>query len=228
MAKTKKKIKVDPAEARQRILKFFPILVKTYPDAKTSLDHANPLELLISTILAAQCTDVRVNMVTKDLFKKYHTPQDWLDIPIERLQEEIRGTGFYRNKARSIQGACRTLIEKFNGVVPGTMEELLELDGVGRKTANVVLGNCFGKPAIICDTHMIRLSRRLGLSENADPVKLEFDLMEIVPKTRFGGWTKFSHCIVFHGRAICRAPKPRCPDCPIAKYCPAANKPELW
>lgn len=228
MAKSKKNIKVDPADAKARVLKFFPILVKTYPDARTSLDHSNPLELLIATILAAQCTDARVNIVTRDLFKKYRTPQEWIDVPIEQLQEEIRGTGFYRNKAKSIQAACKTLIEKFGSQVPGTMEELLELGGVGRKTANVILGNCFDQPAIICDTHMIRLSRRLALSENADPVKLEFDLMEIVPKTKFGGWTKFSHCIVFHGRAICRAPKPKCPDCPIAPYCPAANKPELW
>lgn len=228
MAKTQKKITVDPAEARQRVLKFFPILRKTYPDAKTSLDHSNALELLIATILAAQCTDARVNIVTGELFKKYHTPQDWANVTIEQLQEEIRTTGFYRNKAKSIQSACKTLIEKFGGSVPGTMEELLELGGVGRKTANVILGNCFGQPAIICDTHMIRLSRRLGLSDNADPVKLEFDLMEIVPKTKFGGWTLFSHCIVFHGRAICRAPKPNCPQCPIAQYCPAANTPERW
>lgn len=228
MSKAKKKIKVDPAEARQRILKFFPILRKTYPDAKTSLDHRTPLDLLIATIMAAQCTDVRVNIVTRELFKKYHTPQDWVNIPIEQLQEEIRTTGFYKNKAKSIQAACRTLIEKFDGVVPSTMDELLQLSGVGRKTANVVLGNCFDQPAIICDTHMIRLSRRLALSENADPVKLEFDLMEIVPKTKFGGWTLFSHCMVFHGRAICRAPKPSCPKCPIADYCPAANTPELW
>lgn len=228
MSKAKKKIKVDPAEARERVLKFFPILVKTYPDAKTSLDHDNPLELLIATILAAQCTDARVNIVTPDLFKKYRTPQDWVDVPLEQLQEEIRSTGFYRNKAKSIQSACKSLIEKFDGRVPSTMDELLELAGVGRKTANVILGNCFEQPAIICDTHMIRLSRRLALSENADPVKLEFDLMEIVPKKKFGGWTKFSHCIVFHGRAICKAPKPRCPRCPIADCCPAANNPDRW
>ena len=223
-----KKIKVDKQQARRRVEKIFPILRKVYPNATVSLDYKSPLELLIATILAAQCTDARVNIVTKELFKKYRTPADWLNIPKEKLEQEIKSTGFYRNKAASIQKACATIIEKFNGQVPGTMEELLQLGGVGRKTANVILGNCFGQPAIICDTHMIRLARRLGLSENADPTKLEFDLMEIVPKKKFGGWTAFSHCIVFHGRACCKARKPDCPNCPIAQYCPAANNPALW
>jgi len=223
-----KKIKVDKQQARRRVEKIFPILRKVYPNATVSLDYKSPLELLIATILAAQCTDARVNIVTKELFKKYRTPADWLNIPKEKLEQENKSTGFYRNKAASIQKACATIIEKFNGQVPGTMEELLQLGGVGRKTANVILGNCFGIPSIICDTHMIRLSRRLGLSENADPTKLEFDLMEIVPKKKFGGWTAFSHCIVFHGRACCKARKPDCPNCPIAQYCPAANNPALW
>jgi endonuclease-3 len=226
MAKGKKGI--DKDDARQRVLKFFPILRKTYPEAKVSLDFINPLELMVATILAAQCTDLRVNIVTKDLFKKYRKVQDWIKVPQAELEQDIRSTGFYHNKAANIQKACKTLIENFHGQVPQTMEELLTLGGVGRKTANVILGNCFGVQGIICDTHMIRLSRRLGLSENEDPTKLEFDLMEIVPKEKFGGWTLFSHCIVFHGRACCNARKPDCPHCPIAEYCPAANNPKLW
>ena len=179
-----KKIKVDKKEARQRVLKIFPILNKTYPEAKVSLHYRDPLQLLIATILAAQCTDERVNIVTKDLFKKYRDPKDYIDAPIEELKEDIRSTGFYNNKAKNIQAACSSILNKFGGKVPQTMDELLQLNGVGRKTANVILGNCFGVPGIICDTHMIRLSRRLGLSENQDPVKLEFDLMEVVPKEK--------------------------------------------
>lgn len=215
---------VEKEQARQRVLKIFPILKKTYPDATVSLNYKNPLELLIATILAAQCTDARVNIVTKDLFQKYRSPQDYLDVPLEELAEDIRSTGFFNNKAKSIQAACRSILDKFGGRVPDTMEELLQLSGVGRKTANVILGNCFGKPAIICDTHMLRLAKRLGLSNQTDPVKLEFELMEIVPKEKYGGWTQFSHCIVFHGRACCTARKPRCSECPIAKYCPSAGK----
>jgi endonuclease-3 len=225
MAKSKKG--VDKDGARERVLKFFPIL-KTYPKAKVSLDYMNPLELMIATILAAQCTDLRVNIVTKDLFKKYRKVEDWIKVPQEELEQDIRSTGFYRNKAANIQKACNTLIEKFHGQVPQTMDKLLTLGGVGRKTANVILGNCFGVQGIICDTHMIRLARRLGLSLNEDPTKLESDLMEIVPKEKFGGWTLFSHCIVFHGRAICKARKPDCPNCQIAQYCPSANNPKLW
>ncbi len=226
MAKNKKGI--DKEDAKQRVLKFFPILRKTYPEAKVSLDYINPLELMIATILAAQCTDLRVNIVTKTLFKKYRKVEDWIKVKQEELEQDIRSTGFYRNKAANIQKACKTLIENFHGQVPQTMDQLLTLGGVGRKTANVILGNCFGVQGIICDTHMIRLARRLGLSDNSDPTKLEFDLMEIVPKEKFGGWTLFSHCVVFHGRAICKARKPDCPNCPIAQYCPAANKPKLW
>ena len=228
MAKTTASIKVDPAQAKARVLKIFPILRKAYPDATVSLDFSSPLELLIATILAAQCTDVRVNIVTKDLFKKYRRPEDWLKVSPEELENDIRSTGFYRNKAKSIQKTCQALIEKFGGQAPRTMDELLSLNGVGRKTANVILGNCFGVQGIVCDTHVIRLSRRLGLSEHRDPVKLEFDLMQIVPKTKYGGWTMFSHCLVFHGRAICKARKPDCANCVIAKYCPSANRPELW
>ena len=228
MAKAKTKIKVDPDEARQRLLKIIPVLKKTYPDAKIALNWENPWNLLVAVILSAQCTDVRVNIVTRDLFKKYKKPQDYLDVEPEELEQDVRSTGFYRNKAKNIRGAAKKIIEDFTGKVPGTREELLTLPGAGRKTANCILGNAFGIGGITCDTHVIRLSRRLGLSENKDPVKLEFDLMEIVPKRKFGGWTMFSHFIIFHGRNICRARKPDCENCPVAKHCPSANKPELW
>ena len=228
MAKAKTKIKVVPDEARQRLLKIIPVLKKTYPDAKIALNWGNPWNLFVAVVLSAQCTDVRVNIVTKDLFKKYKKPQDYLDVELEELEQDIRSTGFYRNKAKNIRGAAKKIIEDFKGKVPGTMEELLTLPGAGRKTANCILGNAFGIGGITCDTHVIRLSRRLGLSVNKDPVKLEFDLMDIVPKRKFGGWTMFSHYIIFHGRNICKARRPDCENCPIAKHCPSANKPELW
>ena len=224
MAK-KVRIKVDKEQAKQRVKKIWPILKKKYPQARTALEFVNPLELLIATILSAQCTDTRVNMVTKDLFKKYKSAKDWTKADIKQIESDIRSTGFYHNKAISIKGACTKIAEQFAGKVPKTMEELLTLPGVGRKTANVVLGNAFGKPAIACDTHVIRLSRRLGLSDNSDAVKLEFDLAEIVPKAN---WTLFSHVLILHGRNICNARKPDCENCPIAKYCPSANNPALW
>lgn len=221
----KKKIKVEKSQAQARVKKILPILKKTYPDAKIALNYNDPLQLLIATILSAQCTDVRVNIVTKDLFRKYRTIKDWAQADIKQLESDIKSTGFFRNKARSIKNGCIELLKNFDGKVPQTMDELVNLPGVGRKTANVVLGNAFGKPGIACDTHVIRLSRRLALSENANPVKLEFDLAEIVPMR---GWTLFSHLLIFHGRNICKARKPDCGNCPIAKYCPAANNPELW
>ena len=224
MAK-RKKIKVDTEQARQRIKKMWPLLKKAYPDAKIALKFVNPLELLVSTILSAQCTDVRVNMVTKDLFKKYRKAADWADADLEEIEEGIRSTGFFRNKAVNIKGACARIVEHYDGKVPDTMEELLTLPGVGRKTANCVLGDAFGIPGITCDTHVIRLSRRLGLSENSDPVKLEFDLADIVPKAN---WTRFSHLLIHHGRSICKARKPDCGNCPLAKHCPSANNEQLW
>ncbi len=224
MAK-RKKIKVEKEQAKQRVKNIWPVLKKKYPDAKTALKFVNPLELLIATILSAQCTDVRVNMVTPGLFKKYKSAKDWAKADIKQIESDIRTTGFYHNKAVSIKSACTRIVEQFGGKVPGTMAELVELPGVGRKTANVVLGNAFGVPAIACDTHVIRLSRRLGLSENSDPVKLEFDLAEIVPKKN---WTMFSHVLILHGRNICKARKPDCENCPISKNCPAANNPALW
>jgi len=220
-----KKIKADKAQAAERVRKICPILEKVYPGARTALNSKNPLELLIATILSAQCTDARVNMVTKDLFRKYKSTADWARADIREIESDIKSTGFYHNKAISIKGVCAEVIERFNGKVPDTMEELVALPGVGRKTANVVLGNAFGVPAIACDTHVIRLSRRLCLSENSDAVKLEFDLAEIVPEEN---WTMFSHLLIFHGRNICKARKPDCENCPIAKFCPSANNPDLW
>jgi endonuclease-3 len=207
-----KKPKVNKAAAADRVKKILPILKKTYPNARTALDFAEPLELLIATILSAQCTDVRVNMVTKDLFKKYRSVKDWADADIEQIEDGIRSTGFYHNK-------------RFGGKVPHTLEQLVQLPGVGRKTANCVLGGAFGKPGITCDTHVIRLSRRIGLSANRDPVKLEIDLMEIVPQK---SWTLFSNLLISLGRSVCKARKPDCQNCPVSKYCPAANKPALW
>ncbi len=221
----KTKIKVNKAEAAERVRKILPVLEKLYPDAKTALNFKNPLELLIATILSAQCTDVRVNMITGGLFKKYKSAGEWAKADIKEIASDIKSTGFYHNKAISIKNSCTAIIERFDGKVPDTMEELVTLPGVGRKTANVVLGNAFGVPAIACDTHVIRLSRRLGLSENSDPVKLEFDLAEIVPKK---SWTLFSHFLIFHGRNVCKARKPDCENCRISKYCPAANNPALW
>ncbi len=223
--KATKKTKTDNTKAAERVRKIFPILRKTYPQARIALKHSNPLELLVSTILSAQCTDVRVNMVTKTLFKKYTSAKDWVKADIKQIESDIKSTGFFRNKAANIKGACTKVIEQFDGKIPDTMEELLTLPGVGRKTANCVLGNAFGVPGVVCDTHVIRLSRRLGLSPNSNPVKLEFDLAEIVPKKN---WLLFSDLLIFHGRNICKARKPDCGNCPIAKYCPAANKPALW
>lgn len=218
-------MKVNKAEAAERVKKIWPILKKTYPDAAIALNYNSPLELLIATILSAQCTDVRVNIVTKNLFKKYNSAKDWVATNIKHIESDIKSTGFYRNKAINIQNTCRMIIEEFAGEVPDTMEELVKLPGVGRKTANVVLGNAFGKPGIACDTHVIRLSRRLQLSGNGDPVKLEFDLTEIVPKKN---WTMFGNLLILHGRNICKARKPDCDNCPISEYCPAAHKAALW
>ena len=223
------KIKVDKAQAAERVQKIFPRLKKLYPEAKTALVHANPLELLIATILSAQCTDVRVNMVTKDLFKKYKDAADWVKADIKQIEADIRSTGFFRNKAANIKSCCETIVDKFDGQVPDTMEELLTLAGVGRKTANVLLGNAFNTPGITCDTHVIRLSRRLRLSgADKNAVKLEFDLMEIVPRRKWGGWTMFSHLLIFHGRNVCKARKPDCANCGISEWCPSANNPQLW
>jgi len=215
----------DKAAAAERVKKILPILKRTYPQVNIALRFGNPLELLIATILSAQCTDARVNMVTPALFRKYKSAAHWAGADIKEIEQDIRTCGFYHNKAVSIQGAVKKIVEQYSGKVPETMDELVTLPGVGRKTANCVLGNAFGQPAIMCDTHVIRLSRRLQLSENRDPVKLEFDLADIVPKK---DWTVFSHLLIFHGRNVCVARKPRCPVCPIAQHCPAASNPDLW
>jgi endonuclease-3 len=218
-------IKVDKEDAADRVKKIYPILKKTYPEATTSLTFKNPLELLIATILAAQCTDERVNIVTKDLFKKYRNAKDWMSVDTPTLEQEIRTCGFFKNKAKSIKGAAERIVNEFKGQVPKTMDELLSLPGVGRKTANDIHGHAYGIPGIITDTHVIRLSRRIALSEHSEPEKLERDLMEIVPQKN---WTNFSDLLVWHGRAICKARKPDCDRCPIATYCPAAFNPTLW
>ena len=201
-----------------RTAKISAILRKAYPDAKCSLDFTNPLELLVATILSAQCTDERVNIVTKSLFKKYKSAQDYAKAPLAQLEQDIRSTGFYKNKSKSIQKCCQVLADKHGGKVPSTIQELVQLAGVGRKTANVVLGNVFGTPGIVVDTHVNRLAQRLGLSKNKDPVKIEFDLNDLVPQKE---WTNFSHWLIWHGRKICTARKPDCPHCVISAYCPS-------
>ena len=205
------------AATKKRALRILEDLKKEFPDAKIALDFTNVLELLVATILSAQCTDQRVNIVTKDLFKKYRTAQDYVDAPDEELIEAIRSTGFFNNKSKSIKKACRSILDDFDGEVPGTMEELLTLAGVGRKTANCLLGNVFGIPGIVVDTHMIRLSQRMGFTEQKNPDKIEFDLMELIPRE---DWTLFSHLITSHGRNWCSAKKPLCDECPVADDCP--------
>jgi endonuclease-3 len=205
-----------------RVRRILPILKKTYPDAKCSLDHSNPLELLVATILSAQCTDDRVNIVTRTLFRKYKSAKDYANASQEQLEKDIQSTGFYRNKARSLRGMAASLLEKHGGKVPATMEELTHLAGVGRKTANVVLGNAFNQNVgVVVDTHVTRLSQRLDLTSHTDAVKIEQDLIAIVPQE---DWTLFSHLLIHHGRAICQARKPRCQECPLLPHCPAGQK----
>lgn len=201
---------------QKNIKKTIAILKKTYPQAKTELRHKAPLQLLIATILSAQCTDKRVNKVTPSLFKKYPDVSSFARANREVLESEIKSTGFYKNKTRSILTCCKNILEKHGGNVPKTMEELTALGGVGRKTANVVLGNAFGIPGVVVDTHVKRLSFRIGFSKNIDPEKIEFDLMKIIPKNE---WTLFSHLLIFHGRRVCIARKPQCPVCPIQNFC---------
>ncbi len=206
----------DLKTAGERAKKITKLLYKHYPDAHCALNYKNALELMVATILSAQCTDERVNIVTKDLFKKYKKAKDYAEAPIEDLEEMVRSTGFYRNKAKNIQAACVDIVEKYKGKVPNKLEELVELAGVGRKTANVVLGNAYDVPGVVTDTHVIRLSRLMGLSKNTDPVKLEFDLMEIIAKK---DWVQFCHMMIWHGRKICVARRPDCENCPIQPHC---------
>ena len=219
MAKTSKKIE----ERRARVGAILPVLKRTYPYAKCSLNHSNPLELLVATILSAQCTDERVNIVTKDLFRKYRKAADYANVKPEVLEKDIQSTGFYHNKTKSLRAMAASLLEKHNGNVPDTMDELVKLAGVGRKTANVVLGNAFGKNVgVVVDTHVTRLSNRLKLSsQKIDAVKIEQDLIKVVPQDE---WTLFAHLMIHHGRAICQARKPKCEVCPLLPHCPAGQK----
>jgi endonuclease-3 len=207
-------------ELKERAEKIIQLLEKTHPDAKIALNFSNPLNLLVATMLSAQTTDQTVNLVTKTLFKKYTKPEDYAEADIRELEQDIRSTGFYHNKARNLQNSCKLLVEKFNGEVPKTMDELLELPGVARKTANIVLYNAYGTIAgIAVDTHVRRLSQRLGLTENEDQDKIEKDLMNLVPKDK---WMHFTDLLIFHGRRICTAKKPNCKECVLNKICPCA------
>ncbi len=210
-------MKENLSDKRKRAEKIIEIFNDVYGDAACTLDYENPLQLLIATQLAAQCTDARVNLVTPALFEKYPDVYAFASANELELREKIKSCGFYKNKAKNIMGCCQKLISDFNGNVPNTMEELLSLPGVGRKTANLVLGDVFGIPGVVVDTHATRLSNRLGFTVNKDPYKIELDLMKILPKSN---WSYFCHCLVEHGRAYCKAQKPDCEHCPIAKHCP--------
>ncbi len=220
-ARPKQKRKSGNALPKETALKIFHLLEKEYPEVKVALDFNKPFELLIATILSAQCTDARVNMVTPGLFRRFPTPKRLAQADIHDVETEIKSTGFYRQKAKSIINCSKGIIEKYNGEVPRTMERLLTLDGVGRKTANVVLGNAFGIPGIAVDTHVRRLSQRLGFSKESDPTKIEFDLMKLFPSKN---WTALCHLLMSHGRRVCTARVPKCEACVINEMCPAAFK----
>jgi endonuclease-3 len=211
-----KKSAAGVEDNKKKIKRIMPLLRKMHPQAQCELIHKNPLELLVATILSAQCTDERVNLVTKDLFRKYKTVRDYAHAPSDELEEAIRSTGFFRNKAKMIRGCTTGIIDRFGGKVPDTLDDLVSLPGLGRKSANVVLGTAFGVPGITVDTHVGRVSQRLGLTGHKDAVKVEFDLMEIVPKKE---WVAFSHLVIFHGRYICKARRPLCENCSLPKHC---------
>jgi endonuclease-3 len=197
------------------------VLSKAYPDAHVALNFSNPLEMLVATILSAQCTDEKVNEVTADLFRKYRSPRDYLQVPEDELRGDIRPTGFFNQKAASIRAACQRIVEVYDGEVPGTMDDLITLRGVARKTANIVLGNAFGKvEGIAVDTHVKRLANRLGFSSQTDPDKIEQDLMRLIPRSR---WFGFTYVLIDHGRTVCDARKPRCGECPVSHLCPASQ-----
>ncbi len=210
------------AARKKRLARINAILARTCPEAKTALAHRSPLQLLVATILSAQCTDERVNAVTETLFKKYESAADYVAVDQAELEADIRPTGFFRNKAKSIQGCCRALLETHGGRVPQTMDELVALPGIGRKTANVVLGAAFGiASGVVVDTHVRRLAKRLKLTNKDDPVKIEADLIKVLPKDE---WIDFSHRFIFHGQQICRARTPKCGACPIAELCPSRRQ----
>lgn len=208
---------------KARVDAVLPILKRAYPAAKCSLDYRNPLELIVATILSAQCTDERVNIVTKSLFRNYPSASAYAAASQEAIEKDVQSTGFFRNKARSLREMARALVERHGGEVPDTMEQLTDLAGVGRKTANVVLGNAFGKNVgVTVDTHVTRVANRLGLTDHlVDAVKIERDLMQVVPQDQ---WTLWSHLLIHHGRAVCQARKPKCAECPLLKHCPAGPK----
>jgi endonuclease-3 len=215
-------MKSSKSSTPERLKKIVRTLARVYGDAHCALVHHNALELLVATILSAQCTDNRVNIVTATLFKKYRSAKDFAGADLKVLEQDIRSTGFYRNKAKSIRGAATLIVEKHDGEVPSTMEDLLELPGVARKTANVVLGTWFKKASgVVVDTHVHRISRRLQLTREEDPKKIEQDLMKLLPMAE---WINFSHRLIWHGRRICAARKPKCGECPIAGECPSAGK----
>jgi len=207
-------------ELKTRTREVIRRLKRAYPGAKCSLNHSNPFELLVATILSAQCTDERVNIVTADLFRKYRKPEDYLKVPPRELEKDIQSTGFFRNKTKSLQGTAKVLTEQYGGEVPHTMDELLELPGVARKTANVVLGNAFDIHAgVVVDTHVTRLSHRLGFTQQKTAEKIEQDLIQIVPKR---DWVIFPHLMIYHGRKICKARNPFCAECQVEKQCPSS------
>jgi endonuclease-3 len=210
------------SEKKAKLMKIIELLETQYPRAKTALRYSSPLEILVATILSAQCTDKRVNIVTKSLFKKYRTAEDYANADLAELEQDIRSTGFYRNKAKNIKNTGRLLVEKFDSQVPDTMEQILELPGVARKTANIVLSNAYGViEGIAVDTHVRRLSKRLGLTENKNPNKIEKDLMQIVPRSH---WKRITNLLISHGRNVCTARKPKCESCVLNKLCPSAFK----
>ena len=204
---------------KERSVEIVKRLRETYPDARCSLDFGNVFQLLVATILSAQCTDERVNIVTKDLFKKYTTIESVANASLEEMEQDIKSTGFYRNKAKNIVACAQKILSDFGGLVPNNMDDLLTLPGVGRKTANLVLGDVYGIPGIVVDTHVKRISNKLGLTKNSDPEKIEFDLRDILPEEN---WIEWNHLIVFHGRAICKAKSPMCAICPLADLCPSS------
>jgi endonuclease-3 len=209
------------ADRKRRTAEIIKRLKKAYPDAHCALNHTNPFELLVATILSAQCTDERVNIVTANLFRKYRSPQDFIDVSQGELEKDIHSTGFFRNKAKNIKAASQRIVEVYGGNIPQTMEEILTLGGVARKTANVVLGNAFGiASGVVVDTHVSRLSQRLGLTTEKTPEKIERDLEKIVPKK---DWIMFPHWMIFHGRQVCKARKPLCGICPLADICPSRD-----
>ena len=203
---------------KDRVNRIITILEEEYPDAKTALSFNTPLELLVSTVLSAQCTDERVNKVTRELFKKYRSAKDYARVDLPELQEDIRPTGFFRNKGKSIKAFCAVLDDRYNGEVPASLEELVSLPGIGRKTANLVLSEVFDIPGIVVDTHVLRLSKLIGLTKNSDATKVEFDLMEFIPKEK---WRLFSNLLILHGRAVCIARRPRHHECKIVDLCDA-------